>query len=264
MSLSIEFSDGDKRGKGMESPGACLKRERELRGFSLHDVHAATRIPVKRLADLEADNFNALPQEAFVKGYIKASCKFMGLDETDLLLRYELFMKDNAPLEEVPSEVAAPGPERAVSLGSKKVMGLLLALGLLIIIGFYFLRGSGPEERLVNTPGVAAPSAPVESVEPSVTASAAVPVSEHEAAATPGHVLKIIATDNLWLKLTIDKKKPFDVLLKKGEAKQWLMKSGVSLVIGNAGGATLVFDGKPVKMPHKPGRVIKMKFPLSP
>jgi len=247
----------------MESPGACLKRERELRGFSLHDVHEATRIPVKRLADLEADNFDALPQEAFVKGYIKAACKFMGLDETDLLLRYELFMKDNAPLEEPPAEVAPPVPERAISLSSKKVVGLLLALGLLIIIGFYLLRGSGPEDKLVDTSAAPAPSAPIERVEPSAPAPAAVEVPVQEAA-PPGHVLKVIATDDLWMKLTIDKKKSFEVLLKKGNAKQWLMKSGVSLVIGNAGGATLVFDGKPVKMPHKPGRVLKMKFPLSP
>jgi len=260
MSLSIKFSDGDKRGKGMESPGACLKRERELRGFSLHDVHEATRIPVKRLADLEADNFDALPQEAFVKGYIKAACKFMGLDETDLLLRYELFMKDKAPLEEQPAEIAAPGPERAVSLSPKKVVGLLLVLGFLIIIGFYLFRGSGPEEKLVNTSTDAAPSAPIERVEPSAPAPEDVKAPVEEAI-PPGHVLKVIATDDLWMKLTIDKKKPFEVLLKKGNAKQWLMKKGVSLVIGNAGGAALVFDGKPVKMPHKPGRVLKMEFP---
>jgi len=98
MPLSITFFHGDD--DGMDSPGTCIKRERELRGFTLKDVHEATRIPEKNLRALEADDFDALPQQAFVKGYIKACCKYMGLDETDLVLRYELYIKDDTPVEE--------------------------------------------------------------------------------------------------------------------------------------------------------------------
>ncbi len=244
----------------MESPGACIKRERELRGFSIQDVHEATRIPIKILVALEADNFEALPQAAFVKGYIKASCKFMGLDETDLLLRYELFMKDNAPVEETPAEAThPPGPARAISLSSKRVVGLLLALGLLIIIGFYLLSGIGREGDILKTPS--APT-PIEKAEAPAVAPETVKAPAKKVT-PPGHVLKVIATDDVWIKLTIDKKKPFEVLFKKGDSRQWLMKTGVNLVVGNAGGVTLVFDGKPVKMVNMPGRVIRMKLPAS-
>jgi len=273
MSLSIKFSNGDSR--GMESPGACIKRERELRGFSIHDVHEATRIPVKRLIDLEADNYEALPQEAFVKGYIKAACKFMGLDETDLLLRYELFMKDNAPAPEASAEAAAPGnaPERSIPLSSKQVAGLLLGLGLLIIIVFYFLGRGGPDDDIIKAASRSAPAAGVD-VRESQPASgqASSPLREgplavnageqgEKEATPPGHVLNVIATDELWVQLSIDNKTPIEVLFKKGETRQWLMKKGVSLVIGNAGGAAIVFDGEPVKMIEKPGRVIRMKLP---
>jgi len=248
----------------MESPGACIKRERELRGFSIHDVHEATRIPVKILADLEADNFEALPQAAFVKGYIKASCKFMGLDETDLLLRYELFMKDNAPVEETPAVAEAHGPGRSIPLDSKKVVGLLLALGLLIIVGFYLFSGSDGEEEIVKAISAPISSEPIEAAAPSVPSAVKAPAQPVREVSAPGHVLKVIATDDVWMKLTIDKKKPFEVLFRKGDSRQWLMKTGVSLVIGNAGGATLVFDGKPVKMINKTGHVVKLNLPHSP
>jgi len=248
----------------MESPGACIKRERELRGFSIQDVHEATRIPVKILVALEADNFEALPQAAFVKGYIKASCKFMGLDETDLLLRYELFMKDNAPVEETLAEAEPPAPIRALSLSSKKVVGLLLALGLVIIIGFYLVSSMGRKADILETPQ----PAPTEGAEAPAPAPALAPAPASKAvkakakeAMPPGHVLKVIATDDVWIKFTIDKKKSFEVLFKKGDSRQWLMQKGVSLVIGNAGGVTLVFDGRPVKMVNMPGRVVRIKLP---
>ncbi len=255
----------------MESPGACIKRERELRGFSIQDVHEATRIPIKILVDLEADNYEALPQAAFIKGYIKASCKFMGLDETDLVLRYELYMKDNAPVEEPPAEVAPAGPVRAVSLSSKRVVGLLLVLGLLIIIGFYLFSGTDGEEKLVKSTSAPAAPASIEVAESTAPAEmekakSLAPVHKTVKAPAiemrpPGHVLKVIASDDVWVQLTIDNKKPFEILFKKGESRHWLMKKGVDLVIGNAGGMTLVFDGKPVKTVKKPGRVIKMRLP---
>ncbi len=282
----------------MESPGACIRRERELRGFSIQDVHRATRIPVKILVALEADDYESLPQEAFVKGYIKACCKFMGLDETDLLLRYELYIKENAPREKAPESEREPAPlaERPSALNSRNVVGLLLVVGLLIITGFYFLRGRGGDEALVKSrlpaagtveseksgsegqkaPAPTGPSGAKPSEEAAVPAPGAgkaeEPLAQHplaersaveEAAAAPGHVLKVIATDKVWIRFAIDGRKPFEVLFRKGEDRHWLMKKGVSLVIGNAAGATIVFDGKPVTLPKEEGRVIRLNLPGS-
>ncbi|MFQ5479994.1 MAG: RodZ domain-containing protein [Thermodesulfobacteriota bacterium] len=252
----------------MESPGTCIKRERELRGFSLQDVHKATRIPEKNLRALEADDFDALPQHAFVKGYIRACCKYMGLDETDLVLRYELFIKDNTPVEESPPPEEDKGPAaRSFSLSSKQIVAALVVIGIIIIVLFYMLSGSPRHEELVKAAPESVPASPAKSPAPAAlteTAKPAAPAHESSSAAEvspPGHVLKIIATDDVWVKLNIDNKKPFEVLFKKGNTRQWLMKKGVSLVIGNAGGASIVFDGEPVKMVNMPGRVVRMRLP---
>ncbi len=267
MPLSITFSHGDD--DGMDSPGTCIKRERELRGFTLKDVHEATRIPVKNLRALEADDFEALPQQAFVKGYIRACCKYMGLDETDLVLRYELYIKDDTPVE----EAAAPEKEKspvtkAFSVSSKQMVAALVAVGVVIIVLFYLLSGSSKQVD-VSEEAVAVKPEPVTAKKVSVptTQTPPPPAVVHKAskpalnAAVPGHVLKVIATDDVWIKFSIDKKKPFDVLFKKGESRQWLMKKGVSLVIGNAAGVNLVFDGKPLKTGGKAGSVMRLKLP---
>ncbi|MFQ5354430.1 MAG: helix-turn-helix domain-containing protein [Thermodesulfobacteriota bacterium] len=259
----------------MESPGTCIKRERELRGFSIKDVHEATRIPEKNLLALEADDFEALPQQAFVKGYIRACCKYMGLDETDLVLRYELFIKDDTSEEEPPPPEEEKSPViKAVSLSSKQIVTALVVIGLVIIVLFYLLRGPSrqgepakgfapatepvPAAEIESTTGVEAEAAP-EIPEEAAVIDAAPPAEE---AAVPGHVLKVIATDTVWMKFTIDDKEPFEVLFKEGEARQWLLQERVSLVIGNAAGATLVFDGQPVKIDNEPGRVIRLNLPL--
>ncbi|MFQ5428602.1 MAG: RodZ domain-containing protein [Thermodesulfobacteriota bacterium] len=265
----------------MESPGTCIKRERELRGFSIKDVHEATRIPEKNLLALEADDFESLPQRAFVKGYIRACCKYMGLDETDLVLRYELFIKDDTPEEETPAPVEDKGPViKAVSMSSKQMVAALVIIGIIIIVVFYLLSGSDQqgelEKGLSDTPEPvsasraenAAPAALPETGKPVAAPEARKPAAEAVTgepaveASPPGHVLKVIATDEVWMKFTIDNKEPFEVLFKEGEARQWLLKEGVNLVIGNAAGATLVFDGKPVKIDSEPGRVIRLSLPL--
>jgi len=267
--------------RGMESPGACIRRERELRGFSVQDVHRATRIPVKILRALEADDYGSLPQPAFVKGYLKACCKFMGLDETDLILRYELYLKENAPRVEEPEAEkdrgSKPGP--SLALDSNKVVGLLLVIGILIIVISYFLGRKGADEVLVKKHGeevqttgkaqegqgpreraggaLPGPVGPVSEQHPLALG----PAPEEEAETAPGHVLKVMATDDVWIRFTIDDRKPFEVLFRKGDDRHWLMKRGVSLVIGNAAGATIVFDGRPVDLPREQGRVIRLNLP---
>ncbi|MBI4949347.1 MAG: DUF4115 domain-containing protein [Deltaproteobacteria bacterium] len=78
----------------MESPGEYLRRERELRGVSIGKIYEATRVPIKYLEALEADEYDSMPHPTFVKGYIKTYCKALGLDETDAVLRFEVFLRE--------------------------------------------------------------------------------------------------------------------------------------------------------------------------
>jgi cytoskeletal protein RodZ len=73
----------------LETFGAILKRERELRRITLHEVAEATRIHPKYIEAIEQEHFEKLPGLTFLKGYVRAYGNFVGLNVEELMLRLE-------------------------------------------------------------------------------------------------------------------------------------------------------------------------------
>lgn len=76
----------------METLGQYLKRERTLRQIPLKEIAARTRIHVKILQKLEADDYINMPASAFIKGFLKSYAKCVGLNIEDVMLRYQVMM----------------------------------------------------------------------------------------------------------------------------------------------------------------------------
>lgn len=68
--------------------GAHLKRERELREISLEEVSRVTRVRLVYLEAVEKAMWAVLPAEVYVRGYIRAYARFLGLDAEDCVARY--------------------------------------------------------------------------------------------------------------------------------------------------------------------------------
>ena len=111
----------------LESFGASLKRERELRRISLREVAEATRIHPKYIEAIEGEHFEKLPGLTFLKGYVRAYAEFVGLEPDDILLRLE-------PL--IAEMTATESPQKS---GRRWIF---LTLGILFMAGgiFLFLR----------------------------------------------------------------------------------------------------------------------------
>jgi cytoskeletal protein RodZ len=76
--------------------GEHLKREREMRGVSLEEISAATRISTRFLDAIEREQWDQLPGGVFNRGFIRAIGRFLGLDEDSLVAEYALETRDNA------------------------------------------------------------------------------------------------------------------------------------------------------------------------
>ncbi|MFZ0037894.1 MAG: helix-turn-helix domain-containing protein [Candidatus Acidiferrales bacterium] len=76
--------------------GERLKRERELRGVSLEEIEAATRIKIKYLEALESENWAELPGGIFNRGFIRTVARYLGMDEDSILAEYTIARKDSA------------------------------------------------------------------------------------------------------------------------------------------------------------------------
>jgi curved DNA-binding protein CbpA len=60
--------------------GPRLRRARLLRGVEVEDVAAATKIGPAYLRSLEEDRFDDLPAVVYVRGFVAAFARFLGLD----------------------------------------------------------------------------------------------------------------------------------------------------------------------------------------
>lgn len=68
--------------------GARLKHERDLRGMSIEEIARATRIPLASVERLEADRFDDLPGEVFVRGFLRSYARAVGVDPDEILALY--------------------------------------------------------------------------------------------------------------------------------------------------------------------------------
>ena len=79
-----------------EDFGSYLKSERELRGVTLDELYSKTLIPVRHLQALENNQFDKLPGEVFIIGYIRSIAKVIGAQEDEVLSTY-MDIKNTAP-----------------------------------------------------------------------------------------------------------------------------------------------------------------------
>ena len=72
----------------MTSVGEHLRKLREDKRMSLAEVSRATRVPIASVERIEADRFDELPGEVFVRGFLRAYAKALDVPADDVLARY--------------------------------------------------------------------------------------------------------------------------------------------------------------------------------
>lgn len=72
----------------MGSFGEHLRREREMRGISLDEIVASTKIGRRLLVALEEEQFDLLPGGIFNKSYVRAYAKCVGMNEDEAVAKY--------------------------------------------------------------------------------------------------------------------------------------------------------------------------------
>lgn len=72
----------------MTSVGRYLREQREAKGMSVEEVSRSTRVPVSSVERIEADQFDELPGEVFVRGFLKSYARAVGIPQEEVLARY--------------------------------------------------------------------------------------------------------------------------------------------------------------------------------
>jgi cytoskeletal protein RodZ len=137
---------------GMDSIGAFLRRERELRQVSLEELVQTTRVPLRMLQRIEEDRFEELPGDVFARGFLRSYARALNLDADRVLAR---FAEGRKPEAKTPPPLLATlqTPERGRRFGiaiALVILGILFTLALSIV--FNARHRSTPLELSVFQP----------------------------------------------------------------------------------------------------------------
>ncbi len=111
-------------------PGVTLRRAREACELSQQELAARLRLELRIITAIDNGQFERLPTAAYVKGYLRAYAREVGLDPAPILQAYHR-LEDKAP--ELEPEVSRPLPEltgsdRVVRAASYLVVTVLVLL----------------------------------------------------------------------------------------------------------------------------------------
>jgi cytoskeletal protein RodZ len=83
-----------------ESIGEKLRLARETRGIALRDISEQTRISMRYLEAIEADDYRRLPGGIFNRSFVRAYAKFIGYDENQAIDEYGRTLRELGESEE--------------------------------------------------------------------------------------------------------------------------------------------------------------------
>jgi len=121
----------------MQTIGNYLKSGREARNIGLSEVARSTKISKWYLDCLEKDEFDKIPGGPYIKGYISSYASFIGIEEDEILKRYDSLQIVSADENEVQDHLPQDKKRQksaSFSFGKKNL--LILSIAVLILLAF--------------------------------------------------------------------------------------------------------------------------------
>ena len=280
----------------VENFGSYIKHERELRGVPLEEISGATKIHIRFLQALEDNQFDELPGEVFIKGYIRSYANIIGSDVEEMLNIYEESVGNKT------ENISEPVPPSNISAKTFLVFALLGLIILALIFGVRFLISSKNNQPVKNaelneTQNVEPPAPlPIKSleektplvIEDKLLKESDAPLPEQSQALITeldslkqnsdieNQVNSLVPTDNesqlvlekplkltikvknnSWFNMTIDDFREEDFIIPAGEEKSYWGNNVFRLTIGNKQGTEIILNGKKLVIPESKENVVK-------
>jgi cytoskeleton protein RodZ len=257
----------------MSSVGAYLRQLRETRGVSLEEIARVTRVGSSYLHALEADDFAALPESVFTRGFVRAYCQALGETPDEALALYDGRREAPAP---APSAARSRLPSAAAHASTEAVARnrgpvfvsfiLLVVLGVALFAVTLALQ-SGREtsdERRSTRAAMPAPPRVSASRPSDAPASAATPLpgsglgttGTPSAAQPSGYRLVARAVEPTWIRVRTEEGQTTEETIPAGQIREWFSTRPFILTVGNAGGVKLELNGRAVPSLGPSGVVI--------
>ena len=254
-----------------DSFGHYLQMARIERQVSLEEISRRTRIGMDVLRAMENEDLDRLPAEVFVKGFVRSYAREVGVDGDLAVQRYM------AALHAV--EEKKRFNRRLLSRGNrfwKKLAAALFLFAALAAVSVMLVSGGFTSWKWHSDP------VPVKAAAPRVStavqeraphgknsaghgreavSAALVPDAAGAAPARDRYLLKVLALEDTWMKVIADDRAPRRYRLHPGDRLELRASSGFNLLVGNAAGVKMSFNGRPINLYGKSGQTVTLQLP---
>lgn len=237
--------------------GRYLKAIRVQQGISLEEVAYETRIGLRDLMMIEEEDHDQLPESDQVKTLLRTYAKWIGVDEDDIVDRYEInrsFFYQTENSDHMPPKS-----------GRRFFWGILLALVLIAAAGaaVYFLYDDyihqptaaepASEDKKASSDNAKQVPAAIDVPESVVAGKVAVPPAPAEKL-----LLKIDATQETMIKIGVDDADLVAYLLNAGDHIELEALTRIRMEVGNPEGVKVLLNDEPVVIKGKSGEIVTL------
>lgn len=274
-----------------------LRKIRESLGMSLDEISRVTRIGTSALEAIEKGNYDLLPEPVYARSFIESYARTIGIESEKVLSLYNSYVEREKSFEGPKKPKRKSWVRSHVSIIIWCIV-FLCVISFFVLTYLYKDYEGAPEtsseqaieksevranrEEVPVSKGVedetaskieiaALEKAPDRDVAPSKEeateseVTAAVPESGEKVApaeiSEEPYLLEITATESTWMEISEDGGEPFEVLLNPGETIKREATDTFSLVVGNAKGVDITFDGTSLGQLGRHGEVIRLTLP---
>ncbi len=258
----------------MTSIGERLRRERLQNKLSLEKISLETKIGVRLLEAIEAEQFEKLPGGVFRRSFVLQYARALGVDPDEISGELQqLSQFDEVPVTPAPPTHAVVDDRESFGfqfrgdlrgVGGSTLGSLIAAIGVMLACALIYSWWQTPRETHNSKVAIAsteppkqtapvqapaaAPVVPERAPDPVPVAVPAQPPPSVVGAATSNAALRVglSADEKTWISISSDGKNVFSNSLEPHETKLVEASAKVRLLVGNAGGVEISLNGKPI------------------
>jgi cytoskeletal protein RodZ len=245
----------------MTSIGERLRRQRLQNRISIEKVSLDTKIGIRLLEAIEAEQFEKLPGGVFRKSFVLQYAKALGLDPEEIAADLT-HLTDFDDVPAVPSIDMIKERDRKFASGftfrgdlgglsGSTIGSLIAAVGVMMACALIYSWWQAPRQATaarVETAAAPPPPAQTQQAQPQNPPAdqAAAPAPQTPQADGAPVRVGLSADEKTWISISSDGKTVFANALEAHETKVVEASAKVRLTIGNAGGVEISLNGKPI------------------
>jgi len=235
--------------------GQYLQTLRLEKKISLEKVSEETRIGLGMLKLIEKEEHDKLPDEVFVKGFLRAYARAVGVDGGEVVQRYETRLNVVNTLSGSQTESGPSNSARWWKL--LLVVVLYIGLILLTVYGIAFIEAYSSRQAALESQAIGERS-PVTNAQSAEKLEAG---SDSEESDSDKYHLRITARGETWMKIIADNGESSEYQLSSGDQLELEASSNFNLLIGNAAGVKITLNDKEIPVLGKTGEIINLNLP---